>query len=98
MIALLDVKYSNLKAYANLLTYLGVSFEVIECADKIKNYHDTLVLPGVSSFKSISEVCEARGFKRVLRSIFNQDRKVIGTCAGMHYFLKLPTKAPNRED
>ena len=53
MIALLDVKYSNLKAYANLLTYLGVSFEVVECADKIKNYHDTLVLPGVSSFKSI---------------------------------------------
>ena len=84
MLALIDTGFSNLRAYSNLLNYLGVHFEIIHSGRDLRNaIHHTVILPGVSTFGVLAHELHNRGFTEKLQELAQSGGKIIGTCSGM---------------
>ena len=84
MLALLDTGFSNLKAYSNVLNYLDIKFEIIDNGNLLNiDKHQSVLLPGVSTFGTLSEELLNRHFFFKLKSFASNGQRIIGTCSGM---------------
>ena len=89
MLALLDTGFSNLKAYCNVLEYIGEKYEIISCGKDLSlNYHSSILLPGVSNFGALASELDKRKFRTKIIEFASNDSKIIGTCSGMQILFK----------
>jgi imidazole glycerol phosphate synthase glutamine amidotransferase subunit len=84
MLALLDTGFSNLKAFVNVLNYIGKKYVIIDNGnDLIVGHHNCLLLPGVSNFGALATELDKRNFRsKIIDSSFSGS-KIVGTCSGM---------------
>jgi imidazole glycerol-phosphate synthase subunit HisH len=88
MIALVNIKFSNLKAYKNLLEYLEQPYELVSRASDFTKNHNTIIIPGVSNFGSIALNLKENNLDEIIKKAFFNEIKIIGTCAGMQIFFE----------
>lgn len=89
MLALLDTGFSNLKAYTNVLEYIGRRYEIVSNGNDLSlDYHNVILLPGVSNFGALASELDKRNFRYKINEFALRRTKIIGTCSGMQILFK----------
>ena len=82
MIGILDYGVGNLHSVNNVLKFLKVDSKIITEKNEIENL-DSLIIPGVGSFKSAMENLEKKDFINPIKSFASSNKPILGICLGM---------------
>ena len=66
----------------NVLKFLKVDSKIVNDKNDIKNL-DSLIIPGVGSFKSAMECLERKDFINPIKSFASSNKPILGICLGM---------------
>jgi imidazole glycerol-phosphate synthase subunit HisH len=82
-IGILDIGVGNIGSIKNMLTKIGVSYEILR-ETKSFNCVSKLILPGVGSFDSgMKKLCNSHFFDKLNDVVLNQNMPILGICLGM---------------
>jgi imidazole glycerol phosphate synthase glutamine amidotransferase subunit len=98
MIELLDTGCSNLRAYENILSFLNLNYTV--CSSGAMMHQEklnTILLPGVSNFGTLSKSLDDRQFTASIRRRVTNGSPIIGTCSGMQILFESSEECPNSQ-
>jgi glutamine amidotransferase len=85
-IIVIDYGAGNLWSIASALRYLGKKFDFSNNPGEIIKA-DTIILPGVGSFRKAMHVLDTTGIADALReAVTVRQRKILGVCLGMQLF------------
>ncbi len=82
MIGILDYGVGNLHSVNNVLKFLKVDSKIIIEKNEIEDL-DSLIIPGVGSFKSAMENLEKKDFINPIKSFASSNKPILGICLGM---------------
>jgi glutamine amidotransferase len=83
-VTIIDYGMGNLGSVRNALSYLGASF-VISGDPAIVVSSETLLLPGVGSFRTGMEELRKRGLDHAIQeAVLERETNILGICLGMH--------------
>lgn len=82
MIAIVDYGMGNLRSVQKAFEYLGISAQITENRDDIKNASH-IVLPGVGAFADAIRCLEEKGLNTVLCDEIKKGKPFMGICLGM---------------
>lgn len=82
MIGIVDYGAGNLRSVAMALEALDLEHTFLVSSEEILQ-SDSLLLPGVGSFKLAMNRLESRGFVEPIRSFARQGKPLVGICLGM---------------
>ena len=86
MIALLNYKFGNIKAFNNILFNSNIDYKIIENFEDIKTF-SKIIIPGVGHFKSASKkIKKLKYFEKFNDFVLAEKIKVLGVCVGMQIF------------
>ena len=86
MIGIINYNMGNLASVLNAFDKVGAKAEVVEDANKFKEY-DKLVLPGVGAFGDAMEHLVQRGMDEAIKEYAKSGRYMMGICLGMQLLL-----------
>ena len=82
-VTIIDYGMGNLGSVGNALSYLGASV-VISRDPTLVASSETLLLPGVGSFRAGMEELKKRGLDRAIQeAVLERNSKILGICLGM---------------
>jgi len=81
-IGIVDYNMGNLASVSNAFKKIGANAEIVNDADKLKNY-DKLVFPGVGAFGDAMDHLEETGLDEAMKEFVKSGKYVIGVCLGM---------------
>ena len=82
-VTLIDYGMGNLCSVQNALEYVGASVEVTDDVKRV-NSADTIVLPGVGSFRKAMLTLREKGLDTAIRTaVVEGGAKILGICLGM---------------
>ena len=81
-IGIIDYNMGNLASVSNAFKKLGVKAEIVNEAEKLKEY-DKLVFPGVGAFGDAMEHLNETNLDDAMREFVKSGKYVIGVCLGM---------------
>jgi len=81
-IGIVDYNMGNLASVNNAFKKIGAGAEIVNDADKLKNY-DKLVFPGVGAFGDAMEHLKDTNLDESMREFVKSGKYVIGVCLGM---------------
>jgi len=85
-VIIVDYGMGNMWSVFSALRFLGCSPVISSDADQVAAA-DTLILPGVGSFRKAMEALEMHGLDQALReAVLVRKRKILGICLGMQLF------------
>lgn len=83
MIGILDYGSGNVRAIANVLRSLDVSFAFVKSPSEIRK-SDGLILPGVGAFDEVMEKLNGSGMRPELEAaVLENGKPILGICVGM---------------
>jgi len=86
MIALLNYRFGNIKAFDNILSNSNINYKIIENFENIKIF-SKIIIPGVGHFKSASnKIKKLTYFEKFNDQVLSEKIKVLGVCVGMQIF------------
>ncbi|ACM93372.1 imidazole glycerol phosphate synthase, glutamine amidotransferase subunit [Nautilia profundicola AmH] len=81
-IGIVDYNMGNLASVNNAFKKIGTEAEIVNDADKLKNY-DKLVFPGVGAFGDAMEHLRETNLDEAMKEFVKSGKYVIGVCLGM---------------
>lgn len=93
MIKVIATPFGNWKAIINAYKQLGVMVEPAFYAEDLST-GSQIVLPGVGNFGPFCEYLREKSFLDSIKSIVNQDKKILGVCVGMQSLFEASTESP----
>ena len=86
-IALINYGVGNLRSLKNCIDTLNFVNDIIDEPKKLSNY-DTIILPGVGSFKNAMNKINLLGWSQeILENVVNKKKNILGICLGMQILL-----------
>jgi glutamine amidotransferase len=86
-IALINYGVGNLRSLKNCIDTLNFDNDIIDDPKKLSNY-DTIILPGVGSFKNAMNKINLLGWRQeILENVVNKKKNILGICLGMQILL-----------
>ena len=86
MIALLNYKFGNIKAFNNVLFNSNINYRIIEDFENIKEFNK-IIIPGVGHFKSAAKkIKKLKYFEKFNDLVLTEKIQVLGVCVGMQIF------------
>lgn len=87
MIGIINYNMGNLASVLNAFDKVGAKAEVVEDADRFKNY-EKLILPGVGAFGDAMEHLKERGMDEAIKEYAASGKYMMGICLGMQLLLE----------
>ena len=81
-IGIVDYNMGNLASVKNAFNKLNANAEVVNDADKLKNY-DKLIFPGVGAFGDAMEHLKKTNLDEAMKEFVKSGKYVLGVCLGM---------------
>jgi len=81
-IGIVDYNMGNLASVKNAFKKIGANAEVVNDADKLKNY-DKLIFPGVGAFGDAMEHLKKSNLDEAMKEFIKTGKNVLGVCLGM---------------
>ena len=82
-VAIIDYGMGNLRSVENALKKLGAKVKIISIPTELVN-HDSIILPGVSSFKkAVKMLHEKNWIEEIKNEALNKKKPFLGICLGM---------------
>ena len=91
MIALIDYGAGNIRSVSMALDSLGHDFQVVSSSLDLSSF-ESIVIPGVGSFKSAMNALLERGLVQPIESFAQSGKRVLGICLGMQLLFESSTE------
>ncbi len=93
MIAIIDLKISNIRSVLNALLFLNQEI-IMTCNRNEIVAADFVVLPGVGTFKAGMQALDCMGLRTVLTDVIEAGTPVLGICLGMQLLCNTSEESP----
>lgn len=93
---IVDYESGNLRSVANMLTFLGLPFEISSDKDVILNA-DRIIFPGQGHFAQAMNNLKNKGLDVVIKECCNRNIPFLGICIGLQILFERSEEAPNVE-
>jgi imidazole glycerol phosphate synthase glutamine amidotransferase subunit len=93
MIAIFDYGAGNLRSVENTLDALGVPYEIVNDADRLRRA-GKIILPGVGHFGQLIRSLDALGVREAFKERIAAGVPFLGICLGLHALFESSEEAP----